>query len=148
MPPFAQWAVFLHPTQRALVERDWTGPARVTGSAGTGKTIVALHRAVHLARAPDARVLLTTFSPPLAASLRARLDLLLEAHPARRPRLAVRALDEAAFDLFSSTFGACALPPPRTCARASPPPSPAGWGRGHSPASSRRNGTRWPMPGG
>lgn len=103
--PFAQWAVFLHPTQRALVERDWTGPARVTGSAGTGKTIVALHRAVHLARAPEARVLLSTFSAPLAANLRAKLDLLVEAHPARRDRITVRALDEAALDLFASAFG-------------------------------------------
>jgi mRNA-degrading endonuclease RelE of RelBE toxin-antitoxin system len=62
-----RWAVFLHPAQRALVERRFAGPARVTGSAGTGKTIVALHRAVHLARRhPKARVLLTTFSKPLA----------------------------------------------------------------------------------
>ena len=65
--PFEKWAVFLHPAQRALVERPITGPTRVTGSAGTGKTIVALHRAVHVARAdPDAEVLLTTFSQPLA----------------------------------------------------------------------------------
>jgi hypothetical protein len=48
--PFEKWAVFLHPAQRALVERPATGPMRVTGSAGTGKTIVALHRAVHLAQ--------------------------------------------------------------------------------------------------
>ena len=33
-----------------MVERDYNGPARVSGSAGTGKTIVALHRAVFLAR--------------------------------------------------------------------------------------------------
>ena len=63
--PWDRWTVFLHPAQRALVERDYSGPARVAGSAGTGKTIVALHRAVFLARAnPDARVLLTTFSDP------------------------------------------------------------------------------------
>ena len=42
--PFEKWIVFLHPAQRGLVERDWTGPARVVGSAGTGKTVVALHR--------------------------------------------------------------------------------------------------------
>ena len=55
---------------RSWVERDYAGPARVSGSAGTGKTIVALHRAVHLARAhPDARVLLTTFSDTLANAL-------------------------------------------------------------------------------
>lgn len=60
--PWEKWAVFLHPGQRALVERDFNGPARVTGSAGTGKTVVALHRAVYLADAnPSSRVLLTTF---------------------------------------------------------------------------------------
>ena len=68
--PWEKWTVFLHPEQRQWVERDYTGPARVSGSAGTGKTIVALHRAVHLARTnPDARVLLTTFSDTLANAL-------------------------------------------------------------------------------
>ena len=46
--PWDKWTIFLHPAQRELVERDFNGPARVAGSAGTGKTIVALHRAVHL----------------------------------------------------------------------------------------------------
>ncbi|SDW38967.1 type II toxin-antitoxin system RelE family toxin [Paracoccus sanguinis] len=56
--PWDKWAVFLHPAQADLVERSFSGPTRVSGSAGTGKTIVALHRAVHLARAhPSARVL-------------------------------------------------------------------------------------------
>src|SRR2546425_3304887 len=64
--PWEKWAVFLHPAQRRLVERDYNGPARISGSAGTGKTIVALHRAVALARRqPDRRVLLTTFSKAL-----------------------------------------------------------------------------------
>lgn len=48
--PWEKWTIFLHPAQRQWVERDYTGPARVSGSAGTGKTIVALHRAVFLAR--------------------------------------------------------------------------------------------------
>ena len=46
--PWDKWTVFLHPAQRQWVERDYGGPARVSGSAGTGKTIVALHRAVFL----------------------------------------------------------------------------------------------------
>ena len=72
--PWEKWTVFLHPEQRQLVERDYSGPARVSGSAGTGKTIVALHRAAHLARAnPDARVLLTTFSETLANALQTKL---------------------------------------------------------------------------
>jgi len=41
--PWEQWAVFLHPSQRDLVERQYGGPARISGSAGTGKTVVALH---------------------------------------------------------------------------------------------------------
>lgn len=49
--PWEKWTVFLHPAQRQLVEKDYNGPARVSGSAGTGKTIVALHRAVFLTRA-------------------------------------------------------------------------------------------------
>ncbi len=68
--PWEKWTVFLHPDQRQIVEKEYNGPARVSGSAGTGKTIVALHRAVFLARNhPDARVLLTTFSNPLANAL-------------------------------------------------------------------------------
>ncbi|UUE99037.1 hypothetical protein NDY24_04140 [Xanthomonas hortorum pv. pelargonii] len=46
--PWDKWTVFLHPAQRQLVERHYNGAARVSGSAGTGKTVVALHRAVHL----------------------------------------------------------------------------------------------------
>jgi superfamily I DNA and RNA helicase len=68
--PWEKWTIFLHPTQQQLVERDYNGPARVAGSAGTGKTVVALHRAAFLARHNrDARVLLTTFSDTLARSL-------------------------------------------------------------------------------
>lgn len=103
--PWAEWAVFLHPAQRAPVERAWRGPARVSGSAGTGKTIVALHRAAHLARDPAARVLLTTFSKPLAADLAAKADVLAAATPDVRARLTVRALDQAAYDLFAGRWG-------------------------------------------
>ncbi|HTN00569.1 MAG TPA: UvrD-helicase domain-containing protein, partial [Planctomycetaceae bacterium] len=72
--PWEKWTVFLHPEQRQLVARDYSGPARVSGSAGTGKTIVALHRAAHLARTnPEARVLLTTFSEALAHALQSKL---------------------------------------------------------------------------
>src|SRR2546426_7245468 len=80
--PWERWIVFLHPAQRALVERGFGGPARIAGSAGTGKTIVALHWAAHLARAnPDARVLLTTFSEALASSLPLQLRRLIGTQP-------------------------------------------------------------------
>ncbi|MCK0507759.1 hypothetical protein [Aromatoleum anaerobium] len=61
--PWDKWMLFLHPAQRQWVERDYAGPARIAGSAGTGKTIVALHRAVFLARSnPEARVLARSLS--------------------------------------------------------------------------------------
>jgi hypothetical protein len=75
--PWEKWGVFLHPSQRALVERSFSGPARVAGSAGTGKTIVAIHRAVRLAREnPAARILLASFSQPLAHALAKKLLVL------------------------------------------------------------------------
>ncbi|MGA4684078.1 protein kinase domain-containing protein [Micromonospora sp. AB353] len=75
---FESWQVFLHPTQRRLVERATSGPTRISGGPGTGKTIVALHRVVHLASGlePGGRILLTTFSRNLAVDLRNRLTSL------------------------------------------------------------------------
>ncbi len=71
--PWEKWTIFLHPEQQAMVERRYNGPARVSGSAGTGKTVVALHQAAYLARAnASARVLLTTFSDALARLLQCR----------------------------------------------------------------------------
>lgn len=67
---FAAWRIFLHPLQQQFVDRAYKGPAKVTGGAGTGKTVVVLHRARALARRrPTARVLLTTFTTNLAAAL-------------------------------------------------------------------------------
>ncbi|MFE9691904.1 UvrD-helicase domain-containing protein [Micromonospora sp. NPDC005806] len=85
--PFAAWRVFLHPSQRRVAYRvSYNGPAQVSGGPGTGKTVVALHRVKHLlSRAPDSRVLLTTYTNALAATLRENLALLLddEEHLAR-----------------------------------------------------------------
>jgi hypothetical protein len=92
--PWEKWTVFLHPEQREWVERDYTGPARVSGSAGTGKTIVALHRAAHLARSkPDVRVLLTTFSDTLASALHTKLKRLLGSEPRLAERIDVASLN-------------------------------------------------------
>ncbi len=104
--PWDKWTVFLHPSQREAVERDYSGPARVSGSAGTGKTIVALHRAVILARAnSDARVLLTTFSEILANALRTRLRRLISNEPRLGERLEVQSLDAIGERLFESQLG-------------------------------------------
>ena len=92
--------------QRQFVERDYNGPARVSGSAGTGKTIVALHRAAHLARTnPDARVLLTTFSEGLATALRTKLRLLISSEPRLAERIEVAALDAVGLRLYEASFG-------------------------------------------
>lgn len=99
--PWDKWIVFLHPEQRELVQRDYNGPARVSGSAGTGKTIVALHRAVHLARShSEARVLLTTFSDPLAQSLRNKLRKLIGSEPRLAERIEVQALNALGARLY------------------------------------------------
>jgi superfamily I DNA/RNA helicase len=104
--PWEKWAVFLHPAQRRLVERSYAGPARVSGSAGTGKTIVALHRAVALARRhPEARVLLTTFSKALANALKIRLQHLIGNEPNIAGRIEVHTVTGIAYEMYSAAFG-------------------------------------------
>lgn len=104
--PWDQWTIFLHPAQQETVEREYGGPARVSGSAGTGKTIVALHRAVFLARAnPDTRVLLTTFSDTLANALRSKLFRLVSNEPRIAERVEVHALDAIALRLYALNLG-------------------------------------------
>ncbi|MFB7797634.1 3'-5' exonuclease [Isoptericola sp. NPDC056134] len=74
---FGRWRVFLHPEQRDYAFRHRNGSFRLSGGAGTGKTVVLLHRARHLARQdPDARVVLTTFNRTLASSLLETLKML------------------------------------------------------------------------
>ncbi|MFV2022377.1 UvrD-helicase domain-containing protein [Micromonospora sp. LOL_023] len=77
--PFAAWRIFLHPSQRRVAYRTaYGGPTQVTGGPGTGKTVVALHRVKHLlTRSADRRVLLTTYTTALAATLREQLAQLL-----------------------------------------------------------------------
>ena len=104
--PWEKWSIFLHPAQRRLVEKDYNGPTRVSGSAGTGKTIVALHRAVFLARAnPDARILLTTFSETLANALRTKLRRLISNEPRIGERLEVHAMNAIGMRLYELNFG-------------------------------------------
>lgn len=104
--PWERWGVFLHPSQRAVVERRFAGPGRVAGSAGTGKTVVALHRAVALARKNShARVLLTTFSEPLARSLAAKLAVLAPETGDIVPRITVADWYGAADELFQLVHG-------------------------------------------
>lgn len=108
--PWEKWTVFLHPEQRQLVERDYSGPARVSGTAGTGKTVVALHRASVLVRAnPEARVLLTTFSDTLANALQAKLKWLLSNEPRLAERIDVYSLEAIGLRLYKSRVGAVSV---------------------------------------
>ena len=104
--PWEKWTVFLHPAQEQLVRMAFNGPARVSGSAGTGKTIVALHRAAWLARGnPNARVLLATFSDPLANALQTRLRRLLGDEPRLGERIDVHSLDAIGLRLYKAHIG-------------------------------------------
>lgn len=84
--PLEKWRTFLHPSQRSIVEKRYNGPARILGGAGTGKTVVAMHRARTLAKAcpPDERILFTTFSTNLASDIQASLKKLCSVEELRR----------------------------------------------------------------
>ncbi len=106
-----QWRIFLHPTQQAMVGMDAAGPVIVEGGAGTGKTVVALHRAKHLALSvfqnSSDRILFTTFTANLAEAISRQLDLLCGAERSRIEvvhidQLARRMLDDAHVEIASS----------------------------------------------
>ena len=84
--PLEKWRVFLHPTQRKIVQKHYSGPARVLGGAGTGKTVVAMHRARKLASTLDnnGRILFTTFTANLAADIRENLKKICTATELRK----------------------------------------------------------------
>ncbi|MDQ1289604.1 MAG: hypothetical protein QG622_3170 [Actinomycetota bacterium] len=101
--PIETWMTWLHPTQAKLAKRSWAGPARIRGAAGTGKTVVALHRARHLA-AHGRRVLFTSYVgtlPPVFRSLFARLapDLADDVSFASVHQVAVRLLRSTGADV-------------------------------------------------
>ncbi len=92
--PLERWRLFLHPSQQSIVQRRFDGPALVSGGAGTGKTVIGLHRARYLAAevytAPDEYVLLTTFTINLAENLAALMDSLCGEDQETRQRIQVR----------------------------------------------------------
>jgi superfamily I DNA/RNA helicase len=111
--PFAAWRVFLQPSQRRLaLETSYSGPAQVTGGAGTGKTVTALHRAAYLAGRPDAvtddgtpSVLLTSFTRNLVDALGAQLPLIASDDQVRG-RIEVLNVDRLAYRIVSHGRGA------------------------------------------
>ncbi len=110
--PWEKWTVFLHPAQHHLVERTYNGPARISGSAGTGKTVVALHRAVFLAKQhPEAQIVLTTFSKALANALNVKLLRLIGNEPAIRDRIQIHSMHELGQDLYTAAFGSPNIAP-------------------------------------
>ncbi|SLM31712.1 Superfamily I DNA and RNA helicase [Desulfamplus magnetovallimortis] len=67
-----EWRIFLHPYQKKMVRWQTKGPMNINGAAGTGKTVVMLHRAVHLANQledPNDKILITTFTTNLSITL-------------------------------------------------------------------------------
>lgn len=64
-----KWQIFLHPSQRKLVDAEYKGTMKVSGGAGTGKTIAAIHRLKYLCQKPDAHVLFTTYTKTLSLNL-------------------------------------------------------------------------------
>jgi hypothetical protein len=113
--PFAAWRIFLHPAQRKIAYvASYAGPAQVTGGAGTGKTVTALHRAAYLAGRYDAElplwgdgpaILLTTFTRGLAAALDAQLtEFVGDAEV--RSRIEVLSVDRLAYRVVQAARGA------------------------------------------
>jgi hypothetical protein len=100
--PLERWRVFLHPSQRKLVEGNKSGPVKVTGGAGTGKTVVAMHRARWLARQyadlPGRPIVFTTFTRTLAEDIRHNLALLCT--PQELAKIQVVNLDQWASGLL------------------------------------------------
>lgn len=102
--PLDKWRVFLHPSQRKLVYRNWNGPVRVLGGAGTGKSVVAMHRAAYLAEKvftdPSDKILFTTFTSNLAHDIQDNLAKLCNADAMQR--IQVVNLDKWVRDLLHS----------------------------------------------
>lgn len=98
--PLEKWRVFLHPTQRKIVEKNYNGPVRVLGGAGTGKTVVAMHRAKWLAeniKNKDERILFTTYTRNLAEDIKENLKKICTPET-------MRIIDVVNIDLWVSEF--------------------------------------------
>lgn len=101
--PLEQWRVFLHPTQRRLATRNLNGPSRILGGAGTGKTVLAMHRAKHLASAlvgTDKKLLFTTFTTNLALDIEDGLKSICS--PEQMKQIDIVNLDALVFRLLKA----------------------------------------------
>lgn len=89
-----KWQVFLHPSQQKLVDADYKGTMKVSGGAGTGKTVAALHRLKHLCENPDAKVLFTTYT----RTLKENLEELVKKMDISRSRCTLSNIDQVLID--------------------------------------------------
>lgn len=85
-----KWQLFLHPSQQKLVDADYKGTMKVSGGAGTGKTVAALHRLKHLSANPGAKILFTTYTK----TLKDNLDLLIQKMEINRSRCTLNNIDQ------------------------------------------------------
>lgn len=95
---FEKWKVFLHPSQRALSYRDYNGAVKITGGAGTGKTVCALHRAKYLVQKQDIfakQILFTTFTKSLTQYISATIKNL----GISKDNIEIRNIDKLVYDL-------------------------------------------------
>lgn len=112
--PFAKWRIFLHPAQRKIAyAQRYSGPTQVTGGAGTGKTVTAMHRAAFLAGRTAgqlavprsaASILLTTFTRNLADALEAQFELLIDTGEVRR-QVEILNVDRIAYRVVEQSRG-------------------------------------------
>jgi hypothetical protein len=100
--PIEDWMLFMHPAQERMVELSNDGPVRIRGSAGTGKTVVALHRARRLAATENGRVLLTTFVTTLPKVWHGLFDTFA---PDLATRIDIRTVDAVAYDIYQAGGG-------------------------------------------
>jgi hypothetical protein len=100
--PIEDWMVFLHPAQQRMVELSNDGPVRIRGGAGTGKTVVALHRARRLATTENGRVLLTTFVTTLPKAWQGLFESFA---PDVKGRIDIRTVDAIAYDIYRAGGG-------------------------------------------
>lgn len=99
--PLDRWRIYLYPEQQKAVRMNFNGPAKITGGAGTGKTVVCMHRANWLAQkciSKPNRIFFTTFSRNLAEDISENLSLLCD--PNIRPRILVQNLDAWAWEYY------------------------------------------------
>lgn len=85
-----KWQLFLHPSQQKLVDADYKGTMKVSGGAGTGKTVAALHRLKHLCENPNTKVLFTTYT----RTLKENIDELIKKMDICRSRYTLNNIDQ------------------------------------------------------